>query len=163
MKKEKIYVVIDSEEKRLRAIQILSDAKESIYEFSDILNVYTTPFLLSFHKGEWCIILRIDDEINISLDQLEQILNPRFVVKDVILPIEELQKQAELHGWKLVKEERQIKVGDFGKFYNIFPNNYVCGVLSGLCQGEYVDSYSKGWKNFVHLTDEEKQQITENW
>jgi hypothetical protein len=31
MKKQEIYVVIDSEEKRLRAIQILSDASENVW------------------------------------------------------------------------------------------------------------------------------------
>jgi hypothetical protein len=115
MKKEQIYVVIDSEEKRLRAIQILSDAGEEIFSMSGMLQKNDKEFTIDYILGSWTRNANKEKKTEISLDQLEQLLNPQYVVKEIALPLEELQKQAELLGWKLVKEERQIKVGDFGK------------------------------------------------
>jgi hypothetical protein len=198
MKKEEIYVVIDSEEKRLRAIEILTDAKESIYKFSDMLEVYTTPFLLSFSKAEWCIILRIDDEINISLDQLEQLLSPKqgYICpqtkiqcddeccvsaedchitssldsgivdcepkQEIKMELDALKLIAESYGFELVEKKREIKVGDFGKFWVKYEENPLFGFLRDTVCG-YTDSMGRIWDNFRHLTDEEKQQIQENW
>lgn len=166
MKKEEIYVVIDSEEKRLRAIQILSDAGENIdysnFELSEILRVHSVDKDWFLTTTDFCKTLQ-----EITLDQLELLLNNKYISfwETPVEPIklDALKLIAESYGFELVEKKREIKVGDFGKFYNIFPNNYVCGVLSGACQGEYVDSYSKGWKNFRHLTDEEKANIQENW
>lgn len=172
MKKEEIYVVIDSEEKRLRAIQILSDAKENVWSNeTDGLKVRLDSwfkFLRFSTDNEWELYMDRDDRQEISLDQLEQMLSPQFVVKDVILPLEELQKQAELHGFKLIKEERQIKVGDFGKFWS--DNNcYFVGFLQDVYKISETNKCVFQMKDygtfcyFAHLTDEEKQQIQENW
>jgi hypothetical protein len=166
MKKEEIYVVIDDEPKRLRAIHKLRYYKEPIFSLSYIFSENPYNKCLEFYDDEW-IISGYDDikkKTEITLDQLEQMLNPQFVVKDVILPIEELQKQAELLGFKLVKEERQIKVGDFGKFWDnnsIFQSQY--GFLKSISKDDFESSGNLEWSNFAHLTDEEKQQITENW
>jgi hypothetical protein len=170
MKKEEIYVVIDSEEKRLRAIQILSDAKEN--PLTGISTDYTIDvkkgyiYLHLYKSFGWFIDKGNFDKQEISLDQLEQMLNPQFVVKDVILPIEELQKQAELHGWKLVKEEREIKVGDFGKFFDGNEKDsmqYQYGFLAEIYRDSILSDGEIIWNNFRHLTDEEKANIQENW
>jgi hypothetical protein len=165
MKKEEIYVVIDSEEKRLRAIEILTDAKESIYKFSDMLEVYTTPFLLSFYKAEWCIILKIDNEINISLDQLEQLLLPKQEIK---MELDALKLIAQSYGFELVDKKREIKVGDFGKFWT--DNNcYFVGFLQDVYKISETNKCVFQMKDygtfcyFAYLTDEEKANIQENW
>ena len=169
MKKEQIYVVINSEPKRLRAIQILSDAKECIYRFSALLDDYRDKLRLVFDVGQqyWCVSWSADETdgrlIN-NLDQLEQLLNPNFVVKEVVLSIEELQKQAENLGLDLVKKERQIKVGDFGKFYIDDKNRCAYGFVTSIVNNKFQIDTSMGlYKNFAHLKDEEKQQIQENW
>jgi hypothetical protein len=134
MKKEEVYVVIDSEPKRLRAIHKLRYYKEPIFSLSDIFSENPYNKCLEFYDDEW-IVLGYDDKdikkkTEISLDQLDQMLNPQFVVKDVILPFEELQKQAELHGWKLVKEEQEnynLEIKKLDKLKNqLFIGKVIC-------------------------------------
>ena len=165
MKKEEIYVVINDEEKRNRAIQILTDAGEKIdyrnFKLSEILKLHSVD-------KDWFLTTSFFSEgLNlITLDQLEQLLNPQFVVKEIALPIEELQKQAELLGFELVKKERKIKVGDFGKFWD----DGICilyGFLESISDVEPNFIYKRKagalYINFAHLTDEEKANIQENW
>jgi hypothetical protein len=148
----------------------LSDAGENVWSNeTDGLKVrldFWFKFLRFSTDNEWELYMHSDKKQEITLDQLEQLLNPRFVVKDVILPIEELQKQAELLGFKLVKEERKIKVGDFGHFWdeNMSYLN-ICFIIDINKNNKlpYKSSFGSFWKNFRHLTDEEKQQIQENW
>lgn len=164
MKKEEIYVVIDDEQKRQRAIQILTDAKEEIdwrnFELSEILRVNSVDkdwFLTEAYFGK--------SLKEITLDQLEQLLNPKLIVKEVHLSIEELQKQAKSLGFDLVKKERKIKVGDFGKFWDEIENDCYFGFLITTKQVvfKYRTKSGGSFRNFAHLTDEEKQQIQENW
>lgn len=170
MKKEEIYVVIDSEEKRLRAIQILTDAKEVIYKNSMLFQSDIKNFKLLHFTTNWALSPFIVTKTEITLDQLQQLLNPNFVVKEVVLSIDELQKQAENLGFELVKKERQIKVGDFGKFSS--ENGNICSygflykmkdIESGIIYVENNKNITTVWSNFSHLTDEEKKQIQENW
>jgi hypothetical protein len=168
MKKEEIYVVIDDEPKRLRAIQILSDAKEN--PLTGISTDYTIDvkkgyiYLHLYKNFGWFIDKGNFEKQEISLDQLEQLLSPQFVVKEIALPFEELQKQAELHGWKLVKEERQIKVGDFGKFWDNGIETYIFDFVKEKKENGFIDGFHvQCWDNFAHLTDEEKANIQENW
>ncbi len=168
MKKEQIYVVIDDEPKRLRAIQILTDAGEKIFECDSIFNELfrgTTSFLgTTDFESTWGHYGTFGKQ-KITLDQLEQLLNPNFVVKEVVLSIEELQKQAENLGFDLVKKERQIKVGDFGKFWDDLESECFYGFLLSINQIETPFRIKAGtsFRNFSHLTDEEKKQIQENW
>jgi hypothetical protein len=78
MKKENIYVVIDSEEKRLRAIQILSDAEEKIYRESKLFETYNSilHFIFSEVCNHWEAGL-YGHKTEITLDQLEQLLLPK--------------------------------------------------------------------------------------
>lgn len=117
MKKEEIYVVIDSEPKRLRAIQILTCNIERIYVLSDLNKEFEKERLLFFDGTEWLFDCNKIGKTEITLNQLEQLLNPDLVAKEVVLSIDELQKQAESLGFDLIKKERKIKVGDFGKFW----------------------------------------------
>ena len=169
MKKEQIYVVIDSEEKRLRAIQILSDAGEKIWEGSVFFKPFETieNMGISSYDGFWRAI-GYTSKTEITLDQLEQLLNPNFVVKEVVLSIYELQKQAESLGFELVKKERQIKVGDFGKFESESRIYSTFGFLKnidekGILFEEHTQGMTSNWSKFRHLTEEEKANIQENW
>lgn len=168
MKKEEIYVVIDSEEKRLRAIQILTDAGETILNTSSLLDEFTVLMELKFYSSNnyWWITSFGTKPYKITLDKLEQLLKPNFVVKEVVLSIEELKTQAESLGFELVKKERQIKVGDFGKFWD-GKDFIVYGFLESISEVEpkfiYKRKSGASYINFAHLTDEEKQQIQENW
>jgi hypothetical protein len=167
MKKEEIYVIINSEEKRLRAIQILSD--EKIISYSSLLHVGGIG-QLTFDIDAWnlpSLKYYLGDKTEITLDQLEQMLNP---IKEVGMSLDALKLIAESWGFKLVKEERKIKVGDFGKFSS--ENGSVCSygflykmtnIESGIIYVENNKDITNHWSKFYHLTDEEKQQIQENW
>ena len=107
MNKENIYVVIDSESKRVRAIQILNDAGENIDS-----ELYYGNYLQSirFYDNQW-IWTSINNLTEITLDKLEEILVPKQEIK-----LDELKLIAESYGFELVEKKREIKVGDFGKF-----------------------------------------------
>jgi hypothetical protein len=163
MKKEEIYVVIDSEEKRLRAIQILSDAGEIITNESVLLNeFYNVPMSLCFDLGWYCIKMKAHRQ-EITLNQLEQMLNP---IKEVGMSLDALKLIAESWGFELVEKEREIKVGDFGKFWD--DGIYILyGFLESISDVEPNFIYKRKagalYINFAHLTDEEKANIQENW
>jgi hypothetical protein len=114
MKKNEIYVVIDSEEKRQKALQILSDANEKISNHSVLkIKFFSTFFLtLAPQSKEWCslgVLYKYDieqDKTKITLEELESILNPNYAVKEIHLTIDELKAQAEMLGFELVKKER---------------------------------------------------------
>jgi hypothetical protein len=163
MKKEEIYVVIDSEEKRLRAIQILSDAKENISTF-DVSMGFSEKhkYLRLDSNNQWFIFSYIfSTDTEITLDQLEQMLSPKQEIK---MELNALKLIAESYGFELVEKEREIKVGDFGKFWD-FDSNEICvyRFFERKEGDKYVDNFNTSWKNFAHLTEEEKQQIQENW
>jgi hypothetical protein len=170
MKKEEIYVVIDSEEKRLRAIQILTDAKENIWSNeTDGLKVKLDSWFkfLRFSKtdNEWQLYMNSDDTTQITLDQLEQLLSPKQEIK---MKLDALKLIAESYGFKLVEKEREIKVGNFGKFWS--DNNcYFVGFLQDVYKISETNKCVFQMKDygtfcyFAYLTDEEKANIQENW
>ena len=160
MKKENIYVVIDSEEKRLRALQILSDAGEFIHEK---LNKHHGDFL-KFADESWFMTFNgfISGLNEITLDQLEQLLTPNYTVKEVHLTLDELKAKAESLGYELVKKERKPKVGDFGVFWG-GCNSYKYMDFLAKIDVEYYDHDNTGFENFRFLTEEEKQNIQNNW
>jgi hypothetical protein len=165
MKKNEIYVVIDSEEKRLRAIKILSDAGEKIWKDSCIFEIYSKPFILANDNTEWLVMIKIDNEKEITLDQLEQLLNPKQEIK---MKLDALKLIAESWGFELVEKEREIKVGDFGKFWS--DNNcYFVGFLQDVYKISETNKCVFQMKDygtfcyFAYLTDEEKANIQKNW
>jgi hypothetical protein len=169
MKKEQIYVTIDNEEKRLRAIEILDNAgeeywsndKKSSMSISDV-----HKYLYSDSDG-W-LINNADFGIReeITLDQLEALLLPNYQVKDVILSLDELKQQAEKLGYDLVEKPYEPKVGDFGVFWDEKEEgNRYYGFIIKIISDDYLFVRDNGvpFKNFRKLTEEEKQKIQESW
>jgi len=162
MKKEEIYVVIDSEEKRLRVIQILSDAREVIWSESSLLERYESSFDLMFNGNCWLTRSYKKNKTEITLDQLEQLLNP---IKEVGMSLDALKLIAENWGFELIEKKREIKVGDFGKFWDNDNHYSYYFFLEKINESNMYKpkGFSDGWENFCHLTDEEKSRIQENW
>ena len=159
MKKEGIYVVIDSESKRKRALQILSDAGENIGN-TDFYENY--KYLRFDTSNEWNTFSFIwTSEIEINLDELNEILNPKEEVK---MELDALKLIAESYGFYLVEKPREIKVGDFGKFWDSPCTCPVYGYLQFISKGVYCYSPASGssYRNFAHLTDEEKEELIKN-
>ena len=104
MKKNEIYVVINSEKKRQKALQILSSEKVSNHSILKS-KFFTTFFLVQAPVSkEWCslgVLYKYDivqDKTKITLEELESILST--------MTIDELKAQAEMLGFELVKKER---------------------------------------------------------
>jgi len=157
MKKEEIYVVIDSEEKRKRAVKILTDAGENIGD----TNFYENYKYLRFGT-KWNIFsINWSSQEEITLDQLEQLLNPKEEVK---MELDTLKLIAESYGFYLVEKPREIKVGDFGKFWDCGTTCPVYGYLQFISKGVYIYSPESGssFRNFAHLTEDEKAQLIKN-
>ena len=76
LKKSQILVTIDSEEKQKRAIDILSNYKEQIWKEDFAMDFDSNKNKLVFATEDWFICYNVDlsDEIEISLDQLEELL-----------------------------------------------------------------------------------------
>jgi hypothetical protein len=159
MKKEEIYVVIDSEEKRLKAIQILSDAGEILINHSSLLGRYKTEMELKFNSDFWWVTNDYNNnKQEITLDQLEQLLSPKQEVK---MELDALKLIAESYGFELIEKTREIKVGDFGKFWDSTSDCPVYGYLQLISKGVYIHNPNSGssFRNFAHLTDDEKAQL----
>ena len=159
MKKKNIYVVIDSESKRLRALQILSDAGENI---GNTMFDEKYKYLRFDASNEWNTFSFIwTSETEVTLDELQQLLNPKQEVK---MELDALKLIAESYGFDLVEKPREIKVGDFGKFWDCPTTCPVYGYLHFISKGVYIYSPASGssFRNFAHLTDEEKEQLTKN-
>jgi len=165
MIKEEIYVVIDSEKKRLRAIEILRNSGEVIEKDSAILKPYEWNYSIGFcdkeiNWGHHGVLLKTQ----ITLEELEAILSPNYAVKDVHLTIDELKAQAEMLGFELVKKEIKPKVGDFGLFWDDNKNLvHVYDFIHNIENNVFIDKSGDVWLNFHHLTEEEKQKIQNNW
>jgi len=163
MKKEEIYVVIDSEEKRLRVIQILTD--EKVMTYSSLLHEGGRG-QLTFDIDAWNLPsfkYNLGNKTQITLDQLEQLLNP---IKEVGMSLDALKLIAENWGFELVEKKREIKVGDFGHFWDIDTPYLNVGFVLEINKDNklpYKSSFTSLWSNFRHLTEEEKKAITENW
>jgi hypothetical protein len=167
MKKEQIYVTIDSEEKRLRAIEILEKAREKIRETSFLYLFFQKDYkhLCIDKTGEWSLF-GITHNTEITLDELEALLIPNYQVKDVILSLDELKQQAEKLGYDLVEKPYEPyvpKVGDFGAFSNNGCKFEYVEFLDDIRNGEIYMKNNIQWHNFRKLTDEEKQKIQESW
>ena len=76
MKKTEIYVEITNEQERLRAIEILQNAGEYVWENSRVLKKSETGFLI-FYNNNWVLAgLKRYSQTKISIDQLEVLLTP---------------------------------------------------------------------------------------
>jgi len=101
MKKEEIYVVINSEKKRLRAIQILTD--EKVMTYSSLLHEGGRG-QLTFDIDAWNLPsfkYNLGNKTQITLDQLEQLLSP----KQEPMKLDALKLIAESYGFELVEKK----------------------------------------------------------
>jgi hypothetical protein len=84
--------------------------------------------------------------------------------EEIKMPLDALKLIAESWGFELVEKEREIKVGDFGKFWDNGIETYIFDFVKEKKENGFIDGFHvQCWDNFAHLTDEEKQQIQENW
>jgi hypothetical protein len=169
MKKEQIYVTIDNEEKRLRAIEILEKAGEEIKDDSILYKCVDNHYsrLCINSEGVWTLFC-ITHNKAITLDQLEQLLLPNYQVKDVILPLDELKQQAKKLGFELVEKPYEPKVGDFGYFWDnesekMNSIGFIGRVFSDRTIDRFHTSGNLTYNHFRKLTEEEKQKIQEAW
>ena len=82
------------------------------------------------------------------------------------IELDALKLIAESYGFELVEKVREIKAGDFGKFWDDDEEVYFFyDFLLSIIDNSYKYKCKSGgvFKNFSHLTDEEKKAITENW
>ena len=77
MKKEEIYVEITNEQERLRAIEILQNAREEIWEDSSATTVIGKYKYLKFTTDGWWIGTSPNDRSKITLDELKALLTPK--------------------------------------------------------------------------------------
>jgi hypothetical protein len=169
MKREDVCVLIDTENTRLRVLDILQKANEPISSGSKIFKEFQSIGELCFCQNQWVMFtINSSKKTYIALDQLNQILNPNSAVTEVILSVEELRLQAERLGFELTEKKREIKVGDFGVFWDLEDEDaglmVSYGFLMNLFGNKFKDGFhSTSWEAFRHLTEEEKAKIQENW
>jgi hypothetical protein len=164
MKKENIYVTIDSEEKRLRAIEILEKANAPVRRTSFLYSYVSDRFkyLAMDNAGVWTLFCIINDK-QITLDELEALLIPNYQVKDVILSLDELKAQADKLGYQLVEKSYEAKVGDFGVFKKSDCDFEYIEFLDDISDENFYMKNNIPWDSFRKLTDEEKKKIQEAW
>ena len=121
----------------------------------------------SLSRNEWLFLSsKPIHKIEITLDQLEQLLNPNYAVKDVMLSVDELKRQAEKLGFELIEKKREVKIGDFCKLWDDDEEHWHLGFISEINKDsiyKFIIKQGTGWKNVVHLTDEEKEKIIKSW
>lgn len=82
------------------------------------------------------------------------------------IKLDALKLIAESYGFELVEKKREPKVGDFGKFCDEQGKFRYLGFIENINIKDVYPFKLKGgsiYKNFSHLTDEEKKQIQKNW
>jgi hypothetical protein len=89
MNKSEIYVEITNEQERLRAIEILEKAGESIWWHSSAMQVGIDCRYLKMVEGDWLISV-YKKQHQITLEQLEEMLmpksgNPLFIAQRYII------------------------------------------------------------------------------
>jgi hypothetical protein len=84
--------------------------------------------------------------------------------KEIKMELDALKLIAESYGFELIEKPREIKVGDFGKFWDSTCDCPVYGYLQFISKGVYCYSPASGssYRNFAHLTDEEKEELIKN-
>jgi hypothetical protein len=85
--------------------------------------------------------------------------------KEIKMELDDLKLIAESYGFYLVEKPREIKVGDFGKFWDCPTTCPVYGYLQFISKGTYCYSPVSGssFRNFAHLINEEKEQLIQKF
>jgi hypothetical protein len=102
LKKDKVYVLIDNEKDRDRAIEILTKAGEKMWDDEIAFNFNKDAnYLVIYPDGEWLIDIDIviDNRTQVTLDELERILMPKKQLTKKDLPI----------GTKVVPHDKTVK------------------------------------------------------
>ena len=97
MKKEDVFVRIDSEEKRVKVIKILTDAGERIWNNSNIFSC-GVDYYLTFDGTEWYMSGFNSATHELSTNELQQLL------------INEFREKAEKQGFELVEKKRDVNI-----------------------------------------------------
>lgn len=81
------------------------------------------------------------------------------------IKLDALKLIAESYGFELVKKERKKEIGNFGKYWSDNEKKCNYGFLTSKAVNGFFTNNDTcfAYANFAHLTDEEKQAITENW
>ena len=77
MNKEQIYVEITNEQEQLRAIEILQNAGEKIWDQSSAMKLLFGYKYLVLANNGWFISGCIQEQSKITLDELEALLKPK--------------------------------------------------------------------------------------
>lgn len=163
MNKEDVCVLIDSEEKRLRLLEILEQTGEKVWKYSHLNRSYNNLVYTAGHVGDeyWVMLDCGTGRQEITLDELEQLLTQQRNQED---EIDKLRQHAEALGFELLEKKREIKVGDFGIFWdNRYMNHRLYCFLSKIENNKFLNKNNVSWDNFRHLTEEEKTKIQESW
>jgi hypothetical protein len=85
--------------------------------------------------------------------------------EEIKMPLDALKLIAESYGFELVDKKREIKVGDFGKFWDKEEDEkFVYGFVTDKTEHGFKDEFHcTRWDSFSYLTEEEKANIQENW
>jgi hypothetical protein len=113
MKKEEIYVEITNEIERLRAIEILQNAGEEIWEDSKLLMPFETKINAVFDENtevgsNWILFDKVVHKTKITLDELEALLNPKK--SNVSMGLLECLKQVQQHLINDYPQGTEIKI-----------------------------------------------------
>jgi hypothetical protein len=106
MKKENIYVEITNEKERLKAIEILQNAREEIGEYSSAMKRTSHYKILKFDSKEkhWFIGWTTDELTKITLNELEALLNPKQ--SNVFIDVQEwIRKNTPELTWVFTQKE----------------------------------------------------------
>lgn len=85
--------------------------------------------------------------------------------EEIKMPLDALKLIVESYGFVLVEKKQEIKIGDFGKFWDDNEKECCFSFLHTIDNdlGSFECGACLYWSNFRHLTDEEKENIQQNW
>jgi hypothetical protein len=139
MRKEEIYVEINNEAEQMRAIEILQKAGEKIGDVD--FNSFCYKLILS-DDLTWWVCVHANNKTQITLDQLDQLLN-----QSIDKEIESFKERMKQRGFEIsvVIEKEVIK-----------PDDVVMYWYEGCIDRVFVKykNFSSSAENVVKVTDE---------
>jgi len=108
MKKENIYVEITNETERLKAIEILQNAGENIWDNCTAMKLLENYEYLILAFNGWFIADNYSTRTKITLDELEALLNPKK--SNIEIGLLECLKQVQQHLESDYPQGTEIKI-----------------------------------------------------